>query len=183
MKLYIWGFFQNLSRKFKFHWNLARVTDTLHEDVYTFMIISSQLLLRMRNASDKFVEKIKTHILCSITFFRKSCRLWDNVEKYGRTRQATDDNIIRRMCFACWVTKATNTHSEYIVLIHGNNGYANAPQCYGIRTLSVLFTSTTETVRLGKEWLSEILVNILPIFAILALAWIQIDDLCYFIIL
>jgi len=29
----------------------------------------------------KGVEKIKTHILCSVTFFRKSCRLWDNVEK------------------------------------------------------------------------------------------------------
>jgi len=28
----------------------------------------------------KFVEKIKTHIVFS-TFFFKSCRLWDNVEK------------------------------------------------------------------------------------------------------
>jgi hypothetical protein len=50
----------------------------------------------------KVVDKIKTHILCSITFSRKSYRLWDNVEKYGTARQATDDNIIRRMRFACW---------------------------------------------------------------------------------
>jgi len=28
----------------------------------------------------KFVETIKTHILCLITCFRKSCRLWDNGE-------------------------------------------------------------------------------------------------------
>jgi hypothetical protein len=35
----------------------------------------------------KVVEKIKTHILCSVTLFRKSCRLWDNVEKYGTARQ------------------------------------------------------------------------------------------------
>jgi hypothetical protein len=35
----------------------------------TFMIISHGFLLRMRNISDKFVENIKTHILCSITFF------------------------------------------------------------------------------------------------------------------
>jgi hypothetical protein len=49
-------------------------------------------------------------------FFQKSCRLWDNVEKYGRARQATDGNIIRRMRFACWVTKATDTHSEYVIL-------------------------------------------------------------------
>ena len=31
------------------------------------------------------------------------------MEKYGRTRQATDGNIRRRMRFACWITKATNT--------------------------------------------------------------------------
>jgi len=35
----------------------------------------------MRNISDKVVEKIKTHILGSITFLRESCRLWDNVGK------------------------------------------------------------------------------------------------------
>jgi hypothetical protein len=56
------------------------------------------------------------------------------VEKYGRARQATDDNIIRRMRFACWITKATDTHSEYeiqyFLLFHGNSGYANAPECY-----------------------------------------------------
>jgi hypothetical protein len=39
------------------------------------------------------------------------------VKKYGTARQATDDNIIRRMRFACWVTKATDTHSEYVILI------------------------------------------------------------------
>jgi hypothetical protein len=39
------------------------------------------------------------------------------VEKYGTVRQATDDNIIRRMLFACWITKATDTHSEYVILI------------------------------------------------------------------
>jgi hypothetical protein len=65
----------------------------------------------------KVVEKIKAHILCSITFSRKSWRLWDNVEKYGTARQVTDNNIIRRMRFACWVTKATDTNSEYVILI------------------------------------------------------------------
>jgi hypothetical protein len=65
----------------------------------------------------KVVDKIKTHILCSIIFFRKSCCLWFNVEKYGTDRQATDDNIIRRMRFACWITKATDTHSQYVILI------------------------------------------------------------------
>jgi hypothetical protein len=40
------------------------------------------------------IEKIVTHILCSITFFRKSYRLWDHVEKYDRARQATYDNTM-----------------------------------------------------------------------------------------
>jgi hypothetical protein len=39
------------------------------------------------------------------------------MEKYGTVRQATNDNIIRRMRFACWITKATDTHSEYVILI------------------------------------------------------------------
>jgi hypothetical protein len=44
---------------------------------------------------------------------RKSCRLWDKVEKYCGVAQATDDNIIQRLRIACRMTKATNTHSEY----------------------------------------------------------------------
>jgi hypothetical protein len=58
--------------------------------------------------------------------------VYENVEKYGRARQASDDTIIRRMRFACWINKATNTHLEYVILIvlHGNNGYAKAPECY-----------------------------------------------------
>jgi len=33
----------------------------------------------------KAVEKNKTHIFCSIfVFSRKSCRLWDKMDNYGR---------------------------------------------------------------------------------------------------
>jgi hypothetical protein len=39
------------------------------------------------------------------------------VEKYGRIRQATDVNIIRRMRVACWITKATDIYSEYVIFI------------------------------------------------------------------
>jgi len=39
------------------------------------------------------------------------------VEKYGRHKEATDTNIIRLICIACWITKATDTHSEYVTLI------------------------------------------------------------------
>ena len=72
----------------------------------------------MKMFQAKVVEKIKTHILCSIMFFRKWFHLSDNMEKYGGARQATDDNIIRRMRFACWVTKATDTHTYIHTHIH-----------------------------------------------------------------
>jgi len=38
-------------------------------------------------------------------------------KKYGKARQATDDNILRRMPVEGRITKATNTHSEYVIVI------------------------------------------------------------------
>ena len=58
----------------------------------------------------KVVEKIKTHILCSITFFFFENRaVCENVEKYCRAGQATDDNTRR---IACWIPNATDTHTQ-----------------------------------------------------------------------
>jgi hypothetical protein len=39
------------------------------------------------------------------------------VGKFGTAIQATDDDIVRRMRLACWITKATDTHSEYVIFI------------------------------------------------------------------
>ena len=39
------------------------------------------------------------------------------MEKYYRARQTTDDSIIWRMRFACWINKATDTRSEYVIFI------------------------------------------------------------------
>jgi len=74
----------------------------------------------------KTVEKIKTHIICSIIFFRKSYRLigtifgkkWcRNIGKYGIAWKVTDGNVLWPMCFARRIKKATNTHSAYVILI------------------------------------------------------------------
>jgi len=54
----------------------------------------------------KVVEKIKTHIWCQWLFF-------SNVEKSTGRPQMT----IWRMRIACWITEATNTHPEYVILI------------------------------------------------------------------
>jgi len=39
------------------------------------------------------------------------------MENYGTAGQATDDNIIRLMSFACWTTKFTDTYPEYVMYI------------------------------------------------------------------
>jgi hypothetical protein len=81
------------------------------------LTISRWILLRVKNVSDKSCrENQNTHFIFK-NFSQQSCRLWDNVEKYGRARQTTDSNIKWRMRFACWITMATDTHAEYVILI------------------------------------------------------------------
>ena len=63
-------------------------------------------------------ENLDTHFMFNnFFFFRKPYRLWDNVEKYSRAGQATNDNIIWRIRIAYLLTKATNTDSESVILI------------------------------------------------------------------
>ena len=38
------------------------------------------------------------------------------MEKYGRARQATDDDIARRMLCAYRINKVTGRHSEYVII-------------------------------------------------------------------
>jgi hypothetical protein len=39
------------------------------------------------------------------------------VEKYCSAEEITDENTLRRMHFVRWVTQATNTHLDYVILI------------------------------------------------------------------
>ena len=65
----------------------------------------------------KVVEKIKTHVLNSTTFF------WQMVpfmRKCERIRYCRADHMWLAICrsrFACWIPKATNTHSKHLILI------------------------------------------------------------------
>ena len=57
---------------------MARLTGTLHVDQHTFFIISCSIVLRiflLRIFPTTFVEKIKTLILCSKTFFFENLSL------------------------------------------------------------------------------------------------------------
>ena len=52
----------------------------------------------MRNVSDKSCRENQNTDFVFSNFFRKSYRLWDIVEKYGRAGQATDDDMARAYC-------------------------------------------------------------------------------------
>jgi hypothetical protein len=131
MKFNIWVFFQYLSKK-----NPVSLKSDKKNGYFTWRLIFLECYMFQTTVA----EEIKTHILCKVTFFRKLCSLWDNVEKYCTAGQATDDNTIRRLRIVCWITKATDTHSEYVILtaFPANNGYANAPQCYVYTTLPAM---------------------------------------------
>ena len=110
--------FENLSRKLKFRYSLTRIAGTLHEDQYTNMIISRSFLVRMRNVSEKFAQKTKTRfMLNNFFFFEKTCCLGQNVENYCSARQAT------------------NTHSEYVIII-----VFPLPQCLQERASMLRYT-------------------------------------------
>ena len=84
------------------------------------MIVSPYILLRMKNVSDKRYREIQSAHFVLNNFFsfknRTICVL-DDVETYGTARWATGDNTVRRMRIECWIPMATDTHSEYIILI------------------------------------------------------------------
>jgi hypothetical protein len=135
MKFYIGVFFENLSVKFQFHSNMTRINCTSYKDWRTFMIILNlaHFFLEWKMFQTKVVEKIKTYFVFNRFFFLLFFLLWDNVGKFCTARQPTDDNRIRRMRFACWIIKATNTHSEYVILIaFPPQQYLllHTPQCY-----------------------------------------------------
>jgi hypothetical protein len=64
----------------------------------------------------KVVEKIKTYFMFS-TFFFENPAVYEIMCKNISAGQAADDNITRRMRIACWISEATITHSEYVILI------------------------------------------------------------------
>jgi hypothetical protein len=59
--------------------------------LYTYDSYLNEFFLEWEMCQTEGVEEVKAHISCSIILSpRKSCRLSDNVEKYGIAGQATD---------------------------------------------------------------------------------------------
>ena len=69
----------------------------------------------MRNVSDKWCrENQNTHFVFSNLFFENRAvyeKMWKNIVQTGRSQMT-----IWCMCIACWISKATNTHSGCVIL-------------------------------------------------------------------
>jgi hypothetical protein len=94
----------------------ATGTGTLCEYLCKFMITSLHFFLKWEIFQTKVVEKMKTHILHWLFFppENRACHeMWENMVQLDWPH----DHIARRMRFAYWITKATDTHLECVILI------------------------------------------------------------------
>jgi len=91
---------------------------TSHEDQYKSLIISRSFLLSMRNVSDRSCsEDQETRLVFSNSSPHPQNRAfykvkWKNIVERGRPQMT-----IFRMRIACWIPKATNAHSKYVVFM------------------------------------------------------------------
>jgi hypothetical protein len=105
----------------------------------------------------KGVQKIKTHfVFCKFCFQKLYC-LWDNKKK--SILEPCKPQIIWYELIACWITKTTNTHLEYVRIIFPlqQHGCTKASHCYAVSTASVL---TVGVVRDQWNWTVRLLETI-----------------------
>ena len=94
-------FFENLLIKFKFRGNRTRAVGTLCE----FLSYLVEFFVEWIIFQTKLKIKSKQTFYIQSFFFRKSCQLW------------WSQMIKWRMRFAYWIPKATESYSEYVILI------------------------------------------------------------------
>ena len=119
MKFDNWVFFEYLTRKFKIHCNRKRITCALHEDQFTFLTHRRHFYLEWELFQTKVIKKIKTQILCSVTFFENRTVyeiIWKNRLKPERSQMKYG---------------ACAFHAEYLKLQTHTPGIANI-YCFSI---------------------------------------------------
>ena len=80
----------------------------------------------MRKVSDKFVEKIKTHILCSLPFYENRSIYEIMSKKCGGAREAAEGNKVHLCCMA--------THEQKHALAHSHSKICNT-YCFSTVTM------------------------------------------------
>jgi hypothetical protein len=149
---------------------------TLHEHQYTFSIISRSVHLRMKNVSDKRYRENQNTFFCPVTFFRKSCRLWDKVEnnvERGRPQwqygpYALHAGYLRLQIYThrLWNTHCFSTEKLVAQTRHNVTLYVHCPSCFAsfqtdnqgakyIRSTILFFTLQNSQTHFPEEQATE----------------------------
>jgi len=103
-----WVFFEELSGKLKFRYNLKRMRALYMKTKVCW------ILLGTRNVPDESSTENENPLCVFNNFFpenRAVYEIWKNTVQSHRSKMK-----IWRMRIACWIPKATNTHSQYAIL-------------------------------------------------------------------
>jgi hypothetical protein len=66
----------------------------------------------MRSVSDEGCRENQNVFLMFINFVSENRAIYQIMWKSVVESEATDDNVIQRMCFGCWLSKVTYTHAQ-----------------------------------------------------------------------
>jgi hypothetical protein len=88
----------------QFSFKSDKITGTLHDDVCAFASITHWVILKMRKLSDNICWENENAFLLK-NFFPKIVSFMRLCKKYGKAKEATDDNKIWRMRFTCRINK------------------------------------------------------------------------------
>jgi hypothetical protein len=117
-------------------------------DVCTFMLISRWIILRMRHVLDESCRENQYLVFNNLFPENRDIYeiIWKNMVQPGRPQMT-----IWRMRFASRIPKATDTHSDYVILIASppNSGCRNLP--HTSRKL-VYFAVRNEYLNIGLIW-------------------------------
>jgi hypothetical protein len=99
---------------------------------------------------------------------RKSFHLWDDVVKYGRSRQVTDDNMVwhRKENEICkpvnWAKIQTHAHNIwYLLLFHGNIGWRELTSMLRHTYIVSFFNEISTKYEDGNLWIVLIITILL----------------------
>jgi len=92
----------------------------------------AQFFLQREIFQTNVAEKIQNTLFMFSNFFSENRALYENVRKYCGTAKA--QLTIWRLCLSYWISKATNTHSQYVMFIFFpyDNVCTDVPRCYVI---------------------------------------------------
>ena len=117
-KFDIWIFFLLLMNNCRENSSFIKLYNnkTSQQALSTFIVISRQTLLTTRNASPKFCSRNQNTYFLNKYFAENRAVYEIKCETYGKSGHATDSSTVRRIVYACWITKATKSHSHYVIL-------------------------------------------------------------------